>query len=152
MGEWIPVVYRGDGAWIGIMPDGALGVGVETEGRATLEGSDFAPMWPFLERNVSDCLAKFSRTWESLEEGGVPTPEKLIELTVRSAWMSGRPYWMRLAVPWVVDMADRSGFDPRFMREMLGEMMHSEVVSPELRDRLRDASARTMNRPSVEGD
>ncbi|MEU2264330.1 hypothetical protein ABZ557_29575 [Streptomyces sp. NPDC019645] len=159
MGEWIPVVYRGDGAWIGIMPSGGLGVGIETEGRVTLEASNFTPMWPFLERKFSECLAEFSRTWETLKKGGVPTPEKLMELTVGSAWGSGRPYWMRLAVPWVVDMADHSGFDSQFMQEILGEMTHSEVVAPELRDRLRDASSKSahhadggLNRRSTEGD
>src|SRR5262245_42604843 len=122
MSEWTPVVYRGDGAWIGIMPDGRIGVGVEQEGRATLEGSGFVPMWPFLERDLSSCLGDFSRTWQSFERAGVSTPEKLIELTVGSAWNSGRAYWMRLAVPWVIEMAGQSSFDHGFTGELLGEM------------------------------
>jgi hypothetical protein len=40
---WNPVVYRSDGAWIGVMPDGRIGVGVEEEGRAALETTGFVP-------------------------------------------------------------------------------------------------------------
>ncbi|WP_285490135.1 hypothetical protein [Amycolatopsis taiwanensis] len=141
MTEWTPVVYRGDGAWIGIMPDGRIGVGVELEGRATLEGSGFVPMWPFMERELSVCLGEFSRAWESLNGGGVSTPAKLIELTVGSAWNSGRPYWMQLAVPWVIEMAQQSNFDREFIQNLLGEMVDSEVLDPELRDHVQRASS-----------
>lgn len=141
MTEWTPVVYRGDGAWIGIMPDGRIGVGVETEGRATLEGSGFVPMWPFMERDLSACLGEFSRVWESLNEGGVSTPEKLIELTVGSAWNSGRSYWMELAVPWVVEMAEQPNFDRELVRELLDEMANSEALPPDLRDRVQRANS-----------
>ncbi|TPQ20143.1 hypothetical protein [Streptomyces sporangiiformans] len=141
MGEWTPVVYRGDGAWIGVMPSGEIGVGTEVEGRATLEGSRFIPMWPFLERDFSECLSEFSRLGESPARGGTPPPEKLIELTVGSAWKSGRPYWMRLAVPWAIEMVQRSEFDSEAMGNLLGEMLDSEIVEPEMRERLRRFSS-----------
>ncbi|WP_405407477.1 hypothetical protein [Streptomyces decoyicus] len=141
MGKWTPVVYRGKGAWIGIMPDGRIGVGVELEGRATLEGSGFVPMWPFLERDFSECLGEFSRSWESIKDGGISTPEKLIELTVASAWNSGRQYWMRLSAPWVIEMAHRPKFDHEFIRELLGGMIDSEVLDPELRNQAQRANS-----------
>ncbi|GGK85882.1 hypothetical protein [Streptomyces flaveus] len=141
MEEWIPVIYRGDGAWIGVMPGGEIGVGTEVEGRATLEGSRFIPMWPFLERDFSECLSEFSRLGEFLTKGGTSTPKKLIELTVGSAWKSGRPYWMRLAVPWVIEMVQRSDFDAEAMGKILGEMLDSEIVEPEMRERLRLVSS-----------
>jgi hypothetical protein len=141
MSEWVPAVYRSDGAWIGIMPNGMIGVGVEHEGRATLEGSKFVPMWHFLEKELSECLDAFSRAWESLKKGGVSTPERLIELTVESAWNSGRTHWMRLAVPWAIEMAHKENFDRRFVREIVDTMAHSESVTPELRGRLRQVSS-----------
>lgn len=133
------MVYRGDGAWIGVMPDGRIGVGVESEGRSSLVGSGFVPMWPYLERDLSACLADFSRSWEHLGQGGVPTPEKLIELTVETAWKSGRSYWMELAANWAIEMVRQEGFDQEATRILLLEMAASEALSPELRDRARGA-------------
>jgi hypothetical protein len=146
MGRWTPVVDRGNGAWIGIMPDGRIGVGVELEGRATLKSAGFVPMWPFLEQDFSGCLGELSRSWESLKEGGISTPEKLIELTVESAWNSGRPYWMQLAAPWVIEMAQRSNFDHGCIRELLAGMIDSEVLDPELRNRLQCAVSKLGSR------
>lgn len=139
MGEWVPVIYRGDGAWIGVMPSGEIGVGIEVEGRATLEGSRFIPMWPFLERDFSECLSEISRLGESLTKGGTPTPKKIIELTVVSAWKSGRPYWMRRSVPWAIEMVQRPDFDT----EAVGEMLDSEIVEPEMQERLRHVSSKS---------
>ena len=139
MAGWVPVVYRGDGAWIGILPCGGIGVGVEGEGRATLESSSFVPMWPFMEKDLGACLDEFSRAWESLRRGGIVTPEELIELTVSSAWDSGRPYWMNLAAEWVVAMAGSSRFDSAFMRGILARMATSDVLSSDLRERLHEA-------------
>lgn len=139
MGNWTPVVYRGDGAWIGIMPDGRIGVGVESEGRSSLEGSGFVPMWPYLERDLSACLADFSHSWERLGQGGVPNPEKLIEKTVETAWKSGRSYWMELAAMWAIEMIRREEFDQKTTRTLLQEMAASEVLSPEMRDQARSA-------------
>jgi hypothetical protein len=141
MAEWAPLVYRSDGAWIGIMPDGRIGVGVEGEGRATLEGSGYVPMWPFMERDLAACLGEFSRTWESFIGGGVSTPEKLIELTVGSAWNSGRAYWMQLSVPWAIEMATRPGFDNEFLRKLIASMANSTDLPAELLDRVRRAQA-----------
>lgn len=123
------------------MPDGRIGVGVELEGRATLEGSGFVPMWPFMERDLSACIGEFSRAWESFKEGGVATPERLIELTVGSAWDSGRSYWMQLAAPWAIEMAQQSNFDREFIRELLSRMEDSEVLDPELRERVQRANS-----------
>ncbi len=64
------------------------------------------------------------------------TPEKLVEMTVGSAWSSGRSYWMQLAVPWAIEMAQRSNFDREFVRDILVGMAKSEVLDPELRDQL----------------
>ena len=77
MSNWTPVVYRGDGAWIGIMPDGRIGVGVESEGRAALVSSGFVPMWPYLERDLTESLAEFSLSWGQLSQGGVSAPESM---------------------------------------------------------------------------
>ncbi|GHE73643.1 hypothetical protein GCM10018785_47210 [Streptomyces longispororuber] len=139
MGSWTPVVYRGDGAWIGVMPDGRIGVGVESEGRSSLEGSGFVPMWPFLERDLSTCLATFSGSWERLGQGGVRTPERLVELTVETAWKSGRSYWMELAAIWAIEMVGRKEFDHEATRVLLREMAMSEALTPELREQARGA-------------
>jgi len=96
-------------------------------------------MWPYLERDLSACLADFSRSWEFLGQGGVPTPEKLIELTVEAAWKSGRPYWMELAAIWAIEMIRREGFSQEAARMLLLEMAASEALSPELRDQARRA-------------
>ncbi|SEE20871.1 hypothetical protein SAMN05428945_6777 [Streptomyces sp. 2224.1] len=141
MGEWLPVVYRGDEAWIGIMPDGRIGVGVELEGRATLEDSRFVPLWPLLERHFSKCLDELSQEWDTLGKGGVSTPEKLMESTVESAWNSGRPYWMRLAALWVIEMTHSENFDPGFVREILNEMRRSEIVESEVRNRMQQTTS-----------
>lgn len=140
MSNWTPVVYRGDGAWIGIMPDGRVGVGVESEGRAALASAGFVPMWPYLERDLPASLAEFSRSWGHLGRGGVATPEKLLELTVESAWRSGRSYWMQLAAPWAIEMSRRDGFDQEIVRRLLREMETSEVLAAEVRDQARRAS------------
>ncbi|WP_143035868.1 hypothetical protein [Lentzea fradiae] len=134
-------MYRGNGAWIGTMPDGRIGVGVESEGRATLEGSGFVPMWPFMERDLSACLDEFSRVWDNFADSGVATPEKLIELTVGSAWKSGRSYWMQVSVSWAVDMAGRPNFDRRFIDGLLLEMAASDALPPELREQAQRASS-----------
>ncbi|MFF9158011.1 hypothetical protein ACF1AB_37955 [Streptomyces sp. NPDC014846] len=135
MNDWTPLVYRGDGAWIGIMPDGRIGVGVESEGRSTLEGSGFVPMWPYLERDLSASLVEFSRSWTQLGQGGVSTPERLLELTVKSAWNSGRSYWMQLAAPWAIEMFRRPNFDQELVRELLSEMGPSVPDEPSTQDK-----------------
>lgn len=98
-------------------------------------------MWPYLERNLSACLADFSRSWKHLSQGGIPTPEKLIELTVETAWKSGRSYWMELAANWAIDMVRQEGFDQGTTRMLLLEMAASEALPPELRDRVRGVLA-----------
>ena len=140
MDEWIPVLYRGDGAWIGIMPDGLIGVGVESEGRASLVASGFIPMWPYMERDISEALDEFLQSWGPLSQGGISSPEKLIELTVESAWKSGRSYWMELSASWALEMSRRKGFDRKLVRMLLSEMAISEVLSAEIRYQAERAS------------
>ncbi len=133
MSNWAPVVYRGDGAWIGLMPGGKLGVGVETEGRATLEDSNFVPMWPFMERDLSECLQAFSGVWQRLDGAGVATPQRLIELTAETAWNSGREYWMWLSVAWVVQMAAMPAFDPQRVRDTAARMLELTAATLDLK-------------------
>lgn len=85
-GRWLPLIYRGDGAWIGVMPGGQVGVGVEGEGRATLQDSGYVPLWPFMERGLSDFLGELYRVWGQLEGRGFAHPGAVVELTVSSAW------------------------------------------------------------------
>lgn len=121
------------------MPDGRIGVGVESEGRAALVSSGFVPMWPYMERDLSESLTEFSGSWVKLRQGGVSTPERLIELTVESAWKSGRSYWMQLTAPWVIEMSHREDFDQGVVRGILREMETSEVLPVEVRDQARRA-------------
>ncbi|GCD99243.1 hypothetical protein EHYA_06957 [Embleya hyalina] len=79
---WRPVLPRGNGAWIGILASGRIGVGVAGEGRASLEGSGFVPMWPFMERGLSECLGEFRVRWDALADGGIASPERLFESLV----------------------------------------------------------------------
>lgn len=137
MGDWIPVVPRSDGAWIGIMPDGEIGVGVESEGRASLKSSSFIPMWPFLERPLDEFAELFTRSWDAFAGREPATPEKLVEATVSSAWSSGRGYWMKLAAERVLEMRKRSAFGAGFLVTMIDEMAESETLSLELRGELR---------------
>lgn len=44
MGDWRPVLRSSYDSWLGVMPNGKLGVGKEAEGRVTLEGSDYVVM------------------------------------------------------------------------------------------------------------
>lgn len=123
---WTPVLERTHGAWIGIMSDGRIGVGVETEERASLADSGFVPMWPYLERDLTATLAEFTRAWGRLGHGGVPTPERLLELTVETAWRSRRSHWSELAALWALDMRGREGFDQGALRSLLREMAASD--------------------------
>jgi hypothetical protein len=140
-GKWVPLVYRGDGAWIGVMPDGEIGVGVETEGRASLEAAGYVPMWPFMERRLADCLDQLRQVWGNFKGSADMTPTKLIELTLTSAWTSGRQYWMQLAASWIIEMSQDPNFDPRYVRKMAEVMEQSDALSSKLRDELRPLSS-----------
>ncbi|MGW1917248.1 hypothetical protein ACWCQS_42920 [Streptomyces sp. NPDC002076] len=137
MGEWTPVLRSSYDSWLGVMPNGMLGVGKVDEGRATLEGSGYVAMWPFLERNLTECLDDFKGSWHLLGGHGISTPEKLVELTVESAWNRGRPYWMALAVQWLTQMAHMPGFDSRLVSGMLKSAAESETLPSELREQAR---------------
>lgn len=137
MSEWIPVLYRGDGAWIGVMPNGRIGVGIESEGRASLVGSGFVPMWPYMERDLMSSLAEFESVWAQLERGGVSTPERLLELTVESAWSSRRSYWVELAALWVIEMRRQGGFDEDLVAGLIDEVASSSTMPVEIQDQAR---------------
>ncbi|WP_157367989.1 hypothetical protein [Alloactinosynnema sp. L-07] len=108
VGRWIPILYRGDGAWLGSMPSGVLGIGIESEGRATLVDADFVPMWPFMERPFVDVLTELISCREAIERNGDLAIDELLESTVLTAWRSGRKYWMDLAARWVEEMKEES--------------------------------------------
>ncbi|MEV4601141.1 hypothetical protein AB0K15_27540 [Amycolatopsis sp. NPDC049253] len=116
------------------MPEEMLGIGTEDEGRATLEGSGYVAMWPFLERSLDACLDEFSRSWHLLGGHGVSSPHRLVELTVASACERRRPYWMALAVPWLIRMAPLPSFDSRLVSDLLSSAAEAEVLPAALRD------------------
>ncbi|MGV9564327.1 hypothetical protein [Streptomyces sp. NPDC003480] len=137
MGDWTPVLKSSYDSWLGVMPNGMLGVGKADEGRVTLEGSGYVAMWPFLERSLADCLDDFTSSWNLLGGHGVSTPQKLVELTVKSAFRRGRPYWMALAVQWLTQMAQMPGFDSQLVFDMLKSAADSETLPHELREQAR---------------
>ncbi|WP_344175109.1 hypothetical protein [Kribbella lupini] len=141
MGEWQPLICRGDGAWIGLMPDGQIGVGVEGEARASLQAAGYVPLWPFLENELSECLENLYGVWDRLEGRGFAGPETLVQETVVTAWSSGRPYWMQLSASWVPAMVRRPGFDPNFLREIIAEMSGWDALPAGLAGELRSASS-----------
>ncbi|MGP9020341.1 hypothetical protein ACT1U9_18310 [Streptomyces sp. BR1] len=124
------------------MPNGEMGVGIEAEGRVSLKASGFTPMWPFMEQGLSECLQNLRSAWTARPVAGLPRPESLIEETVRSAWASGRPYWMHLSVSWVTEMVDDLGFDRQIIRDLVVEMLQSDKLTPELRECVIRASSR----------
>ncbi|MCE6994366.1 hypothetical protein LZG04_06000 [Saccharothrix sp. S26] len=137
--QWSPVVYRSDGAWIGVLPSGELGVGVEQEGRASLRGSGFVPMWPFLEQGLAECLEKFTEAWESLGGTDISTPAELLELTAGSAWKSSRAYWKNLAAKWIAEMAGRPEFAGGSVKSIGAEVVGSGVLDRDVEERLKSA-------------
>lgn len=102
---WKPVLYRSNGAWIGRMPDGRLGVGTETEARASIADAKLIPMWPFMERPLQTCLDDFSACWAELATQEYSTPLELLSSTLTSAQQSHSPYWRHLAESWLLQMA-----------------------------------------------
>jgi hypothetical protein len=106
---WTPVLYRSDGAWIGRMPDGRLGVGTETQARASIADAKLIPMWPFMEQPLQTCLDDFSACWAELATLEYSTPLELLSRTMTSAQQSNSPYWRHLAESWLVQMAAIDG-------------------------------------------
>jgi hypothetical protein len=139
-GEWNPLIESGDGAWIGVMASGEIGVGVLEEERASLVASKYIPMWAFMERDLSVCLDKLRQAWGQLGGRGVSAPEELVERTVRSAWSSGRPYWMQLAATWMLEMTRMPEFDRTVVRDILESDIDSRQVPSGLLARLDRAS------------
>ncbi|MEW2507144.1 hypothetical protein ACQPXB_40320 [Amycolatopsis sp. CA-161197] len=123
------------------MPEGTLGIGTADEARATLERSGYVAMWPFLETSLEACLDEFSRSWHLLGGHGVSSPQRLVELTVASACKRRRPYWMALAVAWLVRMASLPHFDARLVSDLLKLAAETEVLPAALRDQARAALA-----------
>jgi hypothetical protein len=140
MGNWVPTIYRGDGAWIGRMASGRLGVGLESEERASLKDSCLRPMWPFMERSLPECFDEFATSWTSLTTEEYPTIDRLFSATIQSAWESGREYWMRLAVNWLASAQEFPGFDLECLRAVRDLVLDSSMVSNEARMRGDDES------------
>ncbi|MCD0447521.1 hypothetical protein LO763_28290 [Glycomyces sp. A-F 0318] len=102
---WTPALYRSDGAWIGRMPDGRLGVGTEIEPRVCIADAELIPMWPFMEQPLQTCLDDFSTCWAELITLEYATPLELLSRTLTSAQQSNSPYWRQLAESWLAQMA-----------------------------------------------
>ena len=119
------------------MTSGKLGVGVELEERASLDGAQMRPMWPFMERDFSSCFDEFLAHWSSLVSRDYPTAEHLFFEVVRSAWSSGSPYWMKLAANWLVQAVDSGNMDPSILRETRRQMIDSEILGKGLRSAMR---------------
>lgn len=119
------------------MPDGEIGVGTESEARASLKDSGFVAMWPFLERPLDEFADLFTCSWPAFAGREPATPEELVEATVSSAWSSRSQYWMSLAAERALEMGERSAYDPAFLTTIVREMLKSQVLSPELRRGLR---------------
>jgi hypothetical protein len=121
-------------SWLGVMPDGKLGVGKFDEGRVSLETSNFVVAWPLLERDFRDVYMQLSESWGELEGNSIETPEKLMECILSSAWASGRKYWMQLCLPWALRMGQADGFDANLLRAVLSSMSRSEAIWPDGRE------------------
>ena len=140
-GSWIPVLESSYDSWLGLMPDGRLGVGKFHEGRVALVDSKFVVAWPFLGRDFSEFRAQLSRNWSELGEGDIEKPELLMQEIVSSAWSSCRPHWMRMCLPWILEMADSVDFDKKFVRAILDSMSKSQVLEEGERNRAQQALA-----------
>jgi hypothetical protein len=134
---WKPVLSTSYDSWLGVMPDGRLGVGKFDEGRVALRDSNFVVAWPFLERDFLECHAELSEAWGELGEGDIETPEKLMESILDSAWSSRRTYWMQLCLPWALGMAQSDGFDTELIRTILRAMADSDALKANERRKTR---------------
>jgi hypothetical protein len=94
LARWVPVMKTSYDSWLGVMPDGRLGVGKYDEGRVSLEESNWVVAWPLLGLDLERCLAELQNSWPALGDHGVPNPERFVELLAGSACRRGRPYWM----------------------------------------------------------
>ncbi|WP_203924603.1 hypothetical protein [Rugosimonospora africana] len=102
-------------------------------GRVSLDESHYVVAWPLLSNGFDDVYRQLYsvRKQLNLDVGG---PEMLIECIVSSAWRSGRPYWMRLAVPWAGAMVQSGAFDVGKLRTLLVSMSKSELISADDRE------------------
>lgn len=137
MSTWKPVVYRGDGAWIGRMASGELGVGTENEERASLKAAGVRPMWPFLEKGMMECCDQFKARWDELRSPDFPTLDALISATIETAWRSGSRYWMLLSVNWLAEVGRTAVAEHSLLAEVRIEMLASEIVEEGLRSSIR---------------
>lgn len=122
MHQWRPVIERGDGAWIGRMVDGRLGVGVLGEERVSLGQANMVPMWPFMERPLADCLGEFSRHWTDLSPEEFRSPSHLLSTVIGSARRSWSPYWRERAAQWLRQAAEMQGFDSSELESVRSEV------------------------------
>ncbi|MGW9211785.1 hypothetical protein ACWGR4_33040 [Embleya sp. NPDC055664] len=97
------------------------------------------PLWPFMERGLSECLGEFRVRWDALADGGIASPERLFELTVSSAVESRRSYWMQAAASWLVGMQATSGFDQALVHDLIRRLSASPEMSQQWRQRWRSA-------------
>ncbi|BCJ52196.1 hypothetical protein Asp14428_36710 [Actinoplanes sp. NBRC 14428] len=134
--KWRPVIYRGDGAWIGLLASGELGVGTQSEERASLEAAGMRPMWPFMEKSLPECRDQFDSHWSELRTPAFPAIDSLFSVTISTAWNSGSQYWMLRAANWLVEFARTPGFERSILTEVRDEMLMSDLVGDELRSRI----------------
>ncbi|MFF0123371.1 hypothetical protein ACFYP0_25310 [Micromonospora arida] len=133
MDNWKPVIYRGDGAWIGRMKSGELGVGTEEEVRASLKAAGLRPMWPFMERGLEEFRAEFGLRWGELRTPEFPKLDQLIAATIGTAWRSGSEYWMILSARWLVEGGQVAQFERSLLVETRAEMLASDLVREKVR-------------------
>ncbi|WP_143658257.1 hypothetical protein [Embleya scabrispora] len=88
-----------------------------------------------MERGLSECLGEFRDRWDALADGGIASPERLLELTVSSAVESRRPYWMQAAASWLVEMQATSGFDQALVHNLIRRPSASPEMSQQWRQR-----------------
>jgi hypothetical protein len=134
VGQWKPVIYRGDGAWIGRMTSGMIGVGTVDEERSSIVEASLRPMWPFMERDLAECLSEFQPRWTELHSIEHPTLHGLLSETIKTGWQSGSPYWMQRAARWLVQAATLPGFDLDELDSVRTQMRSSKFSHEEPRE------------------
>jgi hypothetical protein len=133
MGEWSPVLDRGDGVWLGVVDGGGLGVGSRETVSRRVTADSYVPLWPFLEGGLNETLAQVTVSWGELSASGLDSPESLLELVVSSAIDGGRPYWVELSVRWLAGMASIAAFDREFVADSLQRVAESNLIPQPIR-------------------
>jgi hypothetical protein len=139
MGEWDPVLDRGDGVWLGVVDGSVLGIGSWDAISKKLQGGNYIPLWPLLEKEFDETLAMLSATWNDFSRCGLDTPESFMQLVVDSAIKGGRPYWTELSTHWLARMAVHDGFDYAFVKASLEQVLDTAQVAQSVRHEARRA-------------